>query len=320
MKNILLIWAFSILGAATAAAQDANFSQVNQLPLMLNPANTGAFEKDWRAGGIFRNTTYTAAQAYRTGVFSIEKRMRAGFISEGDVLGLGVFGLSDQSNGGALSSNFLGLSTAFGKALNSDGSSRLSVGLQGVWATKRLDVNKLTFEDQFTSGGFEGSTPSADAYRGGSSNYLDLNAGISYSFTQATHGLNLGAALYHAGKPREQFMNDTYELPVRYSLNANGYFTVAGKDQIHLNATTNHQGKADEYLMGAYFSKNVVLESENIRLNMGSYYRLQSAIIPYFGIQTSKWTGGISYDVSSGKINKANANRKSLELSMTALF
>lgn len=320
MKNKLFIWAFSLLGAATAAAQDANFSQTNQLPLLVNPANTGAFEKEWRTGGIFRNTTYTAAQAFRTGVFTIEKRIKASYISENDVLGIGVYGLNDQSNGGALSSSYLGFSTAYGKALNGDGSSRLSVGLQGVWATRRLDVNKLTFGDQFTSGGFDGTLPSADAYRGGSSNYLDLNAGVSYNLAKEAYGLNLGAAIYHAGKPKEEFWNDTYQLPARYSFNAGGYFSVQDKDQIHVAVITNRQGKADDYLAGAYFSKHVALDASNLRLNAGGYYRLHSAIIPYFGIQSGKWIGGISYDVASGKINKANANRKSLEISMTALF
>lgn len=320
MKNKLLIWALSILGTATAVAQDANFSQINQLPLLANPANTGSFAKEWRAGGIFRNTVYTAAQTFSTGVFSIDKRVKSGFISENDVLGMGFYGLTDQSNNGALRSSYLGFSTAYGKGLNVNGTSRLSVGLQGVWATRRLDVNKLTFEDQFTSGGFGGMNPSADSYRGGASSYFDFNAGIAYNLTAENHGFNLGTAIYHAGKPKEQLWNDHYQLPVRYTVNAGGYLTIADKDRIHLNAITNHQGKADEYLMGAYFSKNLVMDANSMRLNIGSYYRLRSAIIPYFGLQTDKWSSSLSYDIANGNITKGNSNRKSLELSMIAMF
>jgi type IX secretion system PorP/SprF family membrane protein len=321
MKNKLFIWALSLLGTATAVAQDANFSQVNQLPQLINPANTGSFEGAWRVSGLFRNTSYAAAQTFSTGVFSVEKRVKSnGFIGEHDVLGVSIYGLSDQSNNGALRSSYMGFTTAFGKALNTQGTSRLAVGLQGVWVTRRLDVNKLSFEDQFGSGGFDNMRPSFDAYRGGSSSYLDLNAGLSYNLNKENSGLNLGAAIYHASKPKEQLWHEEYELPSRYTFNASGYFTTSDKDRIYLSALSNHQGKVNEYLVGGYFSKNLVMDANTLRLNIGSYYRVKSAVIPYLGVQLGKWTGGLSYDVASGDIRSANSNRKSLELSMTALF
>jgi type IX secretion system PorP/SprF family membrane protein len=321
MQNKLIIGALLLLGtAATAAAQDASFSQINSIPLLLNPAYTGSVEGTWRTSAIFRNTTYAAGQAFTTGAFTVEKRVKTGSGNEHDRLGIGLFGMADQSNGGALKSSYIGVSTAYAKALNTSGTSHLSAGLQGVWATRRLDLNKLTFEDQFTSGGFEGGTVSVDAYRGGATTYLDVNAGIVYELSNEKSGLNLGAAIYHAGKPEGDFWNEDSELPARYTLNGGTYFSLTADDRIHFNAVTNFQGKSEEYLLGAYWSKHLQMESTNLRLNIGSYYRLNSAVIPYLGIESKSWKGGLTYDVASGSIREGAANRKSLELSVTALF
>jgi type IX secretion system PorP/SprF family membrane protein len=321
MKNKRIITALlGLATAATAIAQDAGFSQINSMPLLLNPANTGGFEKEWRTTGVFRNTSYGAGQTFTTGAFIVEKRVKGSFIDENDRLGIGAFALVDQSNGGALKSNYVGFSTAYAKALNVSGTSRLSAGLQGVWATRRLDMNKLTFGDQFTSGGFGAGMPSADAYRSAASSYLDVNAGIAYALSNERSGLNLGAAIYHAGKPKAEFWNEESELPSRHTFNGGTYFSIAGNDRIHVNAVATLQGEADEYLFGAYFSKHLQAETGNLRLNLGSYYRLNSAIIPYLGIETKTWSGGLSYDVASGSIREGAANRKSLEVSVTALF
>jgi type IX secretion system PorP/SprF family membrane protein len=322
MKNKLIIGALICLGtAATSVAQDAGFSQINSIPLLLSPANTGGFKQDWRTSGVFRNTSYAAGQTFTTGAFTVEKRIKTGGAeNDADRLGIGAFGLFDQSNGGALKSNYIGLSTAYAKALNVSGTSRLSAGLQGVWATRRLDLNKLTFEDQFTSGGFEGGSASADAYRGAASAYLDVNAGLAYELTNEKNGFGLGAALYHAGKPEENFWGDDTELPVRYTFSANTYFTVADNDRFHLSAVTNFQGHADECLLGAYLSKHLQMESSNLRLNIGSYYRLKSAVIPYVGIESRNWSGGLTYDVASGSIREGAANRRSLEIAVAAFF
>ena len=322
MKSKFIIGAFFFLStAATAVAQDVNFSQINSMPLLLNPANTGNFDRAWRASGIFRNTTYAAGQTFTTAAFTIEKRITSGgLIGENDRLGIGFFGLSDQSNGGALKTNYMGFSTAYGKALNVSGTSRLSAGLQGVWVTRRLDLNKLTFADQFTSGGFENQVPSADAYKGASYSYLDLNAGIAYSLTKEKAGFNVGAAIYHATKPKEGFWSENDQLPSRYTLHAGAYFAVAEGDRIHLNTVNNFQGKADEHLFGAYFSKKLMMAESDLRLNIGSFYRLRSAIIPYLGIESRSWSSGFTYDVASGSIREGGANRKSFEVRLSAFF
>lgn len=321
MKKQLFVYAISLMTAASAAAQDANFSQQSQLPVFLNPANTGVFERGTRITGAFRNTSFNNSNAFTTGAIAAEKKITGkGVIDEGDALGIGVSGLFDQSNAGALKSNYIGVSIAYTKALNIAGTSKFSAGLQGVWATRRLDVNKLMFEDQFASGGYNSGIPSADAYRGGAVNYLDVNAGLAYRYAGKKSGFDLGAALFHAARPKEQFWGDGYRLPLRYTLHGGAYIGVGGSDQIHLSAIANRQGHINEYLVGGYFSKGVGAEATSLRLQLGSFYRVNSAVIPYVGIATADWHAGVTYDISAGSKTYTGYNARSLEFTMQYLF
>ncbi|TCZ69665.1 type IX secretion system membrane protein PorP/SprF, partial [Flaviaesturariibacter aridisoli] len=58
MKKLLAI---SILSAGTlsAAAQDAQLSQLHNTPLLLNPAQTGLYDKTYRLSGAYRNTSFS---------------------------------------------------------------------------------------------------------------------------------------------------------------------------------------------------------------------------------------------------------------------
>ena len=319
MKKKLFIYSLVLFNAAIATAQDAGFSQIQQVPVLLNPSNTGKFNQNWRVSGLFRNTSYNASHTYTTGAVIAEKSVKVG-AEKRDALGIGVSGLFDQSNSGALKSNYIGLSMAYIKSLNVEGTSRLSAGLQAVWVTRRLDVNKLVFEDQFVSGGFSSSVPSADAYRGGSLNYLDVNAGLSYHYTGTNYGFNAGAALFHINKPKEEFWGEDYRLASRITTDLGGYIGMGNNDKLHLSAVASFQEEAREYLLGGYFSKAVGASDKDLHVNIGGYYRVNNSVIPYIGISFPEWGGGLSYDVGTGSENKFNNSRKSLELSVQAYF
>ncbi|GAA4340298.1 PorP/SprF family type IX secretion system membrane protein [Flaviaesturariibacter amylovorans] len=316
MKKILL--SALLLPALQGLAQDANFSQIQNTPLLLNPAHTGNFDKSWRINGGYRNTTFSGMRSFNTGYLSADARIKGKGISENDRLGIGVYGFLDANAGGSLKSNYFGLSLAYNKALGAG--TRLGVGAQAVYAAQRLDMSKLVFEDQFGSGGFSGT--SVDAGRmSGSENYFDLNVGLMLSHDAGGRwGGEIGATAMHLTKPKASFLGTDYRVPVRYQANASAWIRLKGNDRIQLQGLFVTQDKA-EYVQGGFiFSKALKLTATETSLDLGVLTRNTNVVIPYLGLGWGRTKGALTYDVTTNKSKMAGLNRQSLEIFLTHTF
>src|SRR6478672_330463 len=152
MKRLLLTVTICGTLVSKALAQDPNFSQFFASPLTLNPAMTGKFDGVYRVAGNYRNqwpTIYTAF--FDMGI--LKNR-----IPEYDQFGVGILGFPDQAGDGVLKTNSVALSVAYHKSIDENGYNQIGAGFQGGFVSKRLDVTKVTFEDQLTTPGFTGST------------------------------------------------------------------------------------------------------------------------------------------------------------------
>jgi hypothetical protein len=79
-------------------------------------------------------------------------------IPEYDQFGIGIMGYSDKAGNGALNSNYLGFHVLIIKRWMKTVITRSGAGFQGTYMNKRLNHQKLTFEDQLTPIGFTGVT------------------------------------------------------------------------------------------------------------------------------------------------------------------
>ena len=184
-----------------AYAQDPHFSQFFSSPLTLNPAYTGKFDGTFRVAGNYRNQWPTINNAFTTATASVDFALLQNRIPEFDTWGVGIMGLNDQSGNKILNNNFISISTAYHKALDENGYHTLTVGFQGTYANKRLDVSKATFEDQLTSLGFTGVTSEVFNTSNVAVNYFDVNACLLYS--GSTNGYNnfyLVLSTYHISR------------------------------------------------------------------------------------------------------------------------
>src|SRR5215203_638319 len=156
-----------------AFAQDPNFSQFFASPLTLNPAFTGKFDGDFRVAGNYRNQWPTINNAFTTYTASADFSILKSRISEVDQFGLGIMGFSDQSGNGVIKYNYVAFSTAYHKGLDENGFNQIGAGFQATYATKRLDVSSLKFEDMLRSDGFTGITQESFSSSRLSLSYLD---------------------------------------------------------------------------------------------------------------------------------------------------
>ena len=105
MRNaFVIIIALSLL-KTNLSAQDPHFSQFFASPLTLNPAFTGKFDGQLRLAANHRDQWPSIPKAYVTTSASVDFSILKNKIPEGDVFGIGIAGLSDQSADAALNLN-----------------------------------------------------------------------------------------------------------------------------------------------------------------------------------------------------------------------
>lgn len=319
MKKVFCTLLVCVILVVVTSAQDPNFSQFFASPLTLNPALTGKFDGDYRIAGNYRNQWPSFNNAFTTATISVDMGILKNRLPESDQFGIGIMAFTDKAGSeGALQNNYAALSIAYHKALDENGFHQLGAGFQGVFSNKRLDVQKLTFEDQLTPFGFTGTTGETFASSQVNVSYLDLNAGLFYN--GSTNGYNnfyLGASMYHINKPRESFQGKEYFLGSRVTLQGGGRIPVGVNNAVHFAANHSIQQKATNTMIGGAYSLNLNNDEFNpTNVYAGSWFRFGDAVIPYLGLEFNSFRFGVSYDVNISSLKPGSNSRGGTEISL----
>ncbi|MCW3116948.1 MAG: type secretion system rane protein PorP/SprF [Chitinophagaceae bacterium] len=310
---------FCLFSGIVALAQDPNFSQFFASPLTLNPALTGKFDGVYRVAGNYRNQWPTINNAFTTYTASFDAGIMKNRIPEYDQFGIGVLGFADDAGNGVLKNNAMAISLAYHKALDENGYHQLGVGFQGAYVGKRLDVTKVTFEDQLTPSGFTGATSEIFPGQRVSVSYFDMNAGILYNgSTNGNNNFYLGASMYHINRPKESFQGDQFfSLSGRVTLQAGGKIPAGQYNYFHFSANYSRQANATNTVIGGAYALNVNSDENNpTNVYLGSWYRLGDAIIPYVGLEFGEFHIGATYDVNISSLKPGSNMRGGAEISL----
>lgn len=127
-------------------AQDIHFSQQGENPILMNPAYTGFYEGTGRFGIICRNQWASVSMPFQTYALTAEtslNRSQSGL----NGLNLGLVALRDVAgtlNYGTFAAR---LSLAYYRALNRQGTSILSIGAEGGYASSGFDPSHAEMGD-----------------------------------------------------------------------------------------------------------------------------------------------------------------------------
>src|SRR5690606_7730635 len=140
---------------AQAFAQDIHFTQFDAAPLVVNPAFTGGFNGTFRAAGIYRNQWQSVTIPFVTYSASVDAPIIRD-LSIDDYLAAGLQIYNDKAGDGNLSNTSVLASVAYHKFLGGGGGDpdkTLSVGFQGGYTSKSIDLSRLYFGNEFTGNG-----------------------------------------------------------------------------------------------------------------------------------------------------------------------
>ena len=321
MKRIALLVSLTVLMKMQMFAQDPHFSQFFSSPLTLNPALTGKFDGVFRAAGNYRDQWPAISKAFVTSTLSLDAPMLTNKINPNDVWGVGLMAMTDKTANGILNSNYISVSTSYHKGLDEDGYHQLGFGFQGTYASKRLDGSQLKFENELALDG-TWTLPSNEPVDGRNVNinYFDFNAGVLYNgSTDGTNNFYLGASMYHINRPKESYFGSGYyTLNPRLTVHGGGYFKVGETTTLHLTALYSQQAGAHETVLGGAvaFNLNNDQVEEPTNFYIGSWLRLNDAIIPYVGLEWGDFRLGMTYDVNYSSLKVGSQSRGGIEVSL----
>ena len=313
----LLVCNCAMLASQMVKDQYPHYSQFFASPLTLNPAFTGKFSGTWRLAANHRDQWPSIPKAYVTTSASLDFPILKGKIPDSDVFGVGLSGLTDASANNILKLNYGSVSMSYHKALDENGYSTIGAGFQGTYSSLSLDVSKLTFEDMLTQNGFTGTT-SDIITNGNNQSYLDINAGLLYSgSTNGENNFYLGASMYHINRPKVGFKDKNWYLSGRISAHAGGSFPLSDLLTLHASVIHQIQNKASETTLGAAIAANLSQDAEKpSAIYIGSWVRLNDAIVPYLGLEFGGLRIGVSYDFNISNLKAATASRGGSEFSI----
>ncbi len=305
------------------SAQDIHFSQYNASPLTLNPALTGNFNCNFRAGINYRNQWASVASPYVTysGFYDMPLSSVKGF-DENDQIGVGVYLFNDRSGEGIMTNFQAVLTGAYHKALGANAQHRLSLGVGLGFMQKRLDESKLIWGSQWTGDGFDPTQTSGENFANGSSfGNFNLDLGLMFKSSALDGDLvyEAGGTIFHLTTPNESFLAGTSDnqLDMRYLGHARAIYMATDKFSLMPSFLYMNQSKAKEIVAGADFGYLINGGGFQGTASVGAHYRFDDAVIAAVALEYQNFRFGFSYDITTSSLTDAvNGGVGGFELSL----
>ncbi len=322
--NILVIASFVSL---YSAAQDYSLSQMNESPILLNPANTG-LTYPIRINMNYRQQWRSISKPYNTIVASADAKVLSQGKS-GSSLGVGLLLVNDQAGTSKL--NTLNANLAImGKVMLNEKQS-LSTGIIGGLMQRKLDVNSLSWTDQYNGTSYDPNIPHGETFSSDKRMAPDVGVGLQWSYGRGAAtlssndaiGAQVGFAAYHVNMPNTGFQEDADKRYVRYLAHAS--FSYGFKNtpfQVNPVIIAQMQGPSRMYYGGSYFKYRLQESSKytgflfSRSLNLGLFYRMGDSFVSILQLEFDQFAFGISYDVNLSQLTKVTYGRGGMEFSL----
>lgn len=289
---ISLTWGFLL---PQGKAQDAYFSQYYANPIYLNSALAGA-EGNPRLVFIHRQQ-WNALNAYNSSVFSFDTPL-------GKSSGMAVHAMNDTQLDGVINNAAVGTTLSHRVQLNRG--AVLGGGLSLAYRQKSFNWNQLVFEDQLRPGS---NTIYPTAERIGESKTVMYDVGVGMMY--ASEKLMVGFNISHINQPEERFSPESdARLPRRYTMHAAYSFQHLGANKaFNLTPSIIYEQQANlSYLnVGGFWNNDF--------LTLGTYYRVNQALVFTVGMTIKQFNMGYSYDYNLSTGNSAFGSTNEFSLS-----
>ena len=319
-KRVLLAACFALL-SWQGRGQDIHFSQFYETSILRNPSLVGIYTEDYKIVGQTRNQWTNVGRGFRTGQLSAEFRFPVGR-EKVDFISVGFLGYSDKA--GAINFKTVGMypSLNFSKSLEDDHNTYLSLGFTGGHVTRTIDVNRMTFDNQYQNGSFDPLNSSGESTLPDPKlTHWDIGTGISINSSPSDYmSFYAGLGAYHFTKPKRSFYQqkeDVY-LHTRWSVNGGVSFFLNDTYSVLVHGNYTRQGPAQEIVAGGVlrWSRTSYSNPRAFAISGGAYYRLNDAIVPIVKIDYKGQAFAFSYDINTSSLRELTKMQGGFEVSL----
>jgi len=302
-------------------SQDIHFSQFQASPHLLNPANTGNYNGDYRVGLHYRNQWASFIKPFVTYAGFFDKKFKKELLGK-DFWGAGIALYSDKAGTAEFGTQVAQLALGYHKRLGAD-KHLVSVGVQGSVVQKGINYDNLKFGNQYESVFYNSELENNESYASNSIIYPQIQAGLNWQFKYSEKlNFNAGFSMFNLNSPKESFYTDSdNRLNTRFTINAGSDIKYDEKITIRPAILLSGQTKATEFILGSdigYKVKDVPLLK--VEALFGIYYRSSDALILIPGLQYNNYRFGISYDVNLSSLRAASKGHGAIEISIIYIF
>jgi type IX secretion system PorP/SprF family membrane protein len=309
-------------------AQDAMFSQVNQAPLLLNPASTGLMDGWERMSLQHRNQWLGSNGKYSNTIASFDINLMKSETNDRSYIGLGGFFLKDVAGDGKIGRQSGALSLSSIIPMGRSGHT-IAAGLQGGFGSTTLNESTLVFESQWNGAEFDPTVLSGEQLSNHYS-FMDVSAGVMYQFDGGSSSFfgnsdvkfQLGASVFHFNKPSIKFAaGGTSILNRKFVFHSLFWKDLPDSDvQYEIDIVQFIQGKQRATYFGGML-KYKISDGGNYlggssQIGVGLHMRSFDAIVPSFMLKLKGFRFEISYDATISALKRASGGG-SLELSLS---
>jgi type IX secretion system PorP/SprF family membrane protein len=294
-----------------AGAQDVHFSNAAQVPLYLNPAQTGFFDGQAAVNLSNRLQSFSTNADFSTTAFSYQHRFQKSITTPYLAIG----GQLQYEKLAALDLTHLNLDGAasYSIPIQKNATMRLG-GMIGVHQ-RANSSQKLLWGDQFRYTEVDPTTPSQDLLAQNQKFlFLDISVGLQYH-QKSDNGMewNIGLGMFHLNKPQQKFGQDSKLVyPVRLAMHGGVTFPMNDKTQLTANAWAQLQGLALFHNeIGEQLTLNYALNKvQSVEVGVLARQNLKAGwvtLAPQLGFKYEDWRITTAYDVN---LNSACLNCK----------
>lgn len=319
----LLVVIFSSVLSINSNAQNARFSQLWSAPMLFNPALSGRFDGQYRAGGLMswqktknadvshmafsldakfgkyryqgdeipvnlNNRPDSNKKVVKEAKDETERRKSIGYWSAGATF----YRFGDRND--PLTGNFVCGTIA--RHFYIKRNKFIGVGIQGTYAHGDLDKrNGTAFDPEIGAGSFRYKQNNAQQVS--SKTYADVNIGAYYGLITEQVSLELGLAMYHMFYPKDDIYDKDDEAKLRHRVTAHSLLRIKLSDKWGLVQRNMYWGEGLYYKSTKFNGDSVHLESiwaglelykteplTKYNLNFGLYTRSFRTVMPYVNL------------------------------------
>jgi type IX secretion system PorP/SprF family membrane protein len=318
MKSVVVLILFFFLHYAVNG-QDPHFTQFPSAPFTVNPAYAGVFNGKVRFMSTYRQQWANLVDPFTTSVVAADAKIGLIDPDQGQhPLNIGLQLMQDKSMAGAFRSSYGGLLASYHVNLDAENNQSIGAGLSVNYGNRRIDFSDISFDRQFTSGGYNLSLPNGEAAMQNMKPFYSVGAGLLFRSGNPISGtfFDIGFSGYHFNKPIQTVFNDPKQvLPVRWSGQLSFQQYISDINLLNIRALYQQQAEVSYMLAGISYARLFGDDEQNM-IGAGVWYRTGESFAPYAFVEYNAFQVGFSYDINYNTLKKALTPASSFELSL----